>query len=443
MEADDNHCSSNSNTTKMETSMAVIAQDKPSTRDWTRIPFSLLQDISKRLPNTHETLVFGTICKPFLRSISKPAKTLHRYTSLVIPAPVDYDPSKYCGQKLPYFSIIPSTVYALQPRGKNLEYTKPWLVRVIESFENGKVVLKDTSCMFQYTELPTKDFPRRLNLLDYQLRVVSKAYELDLTISDREDRRIKDKFASVKRFFVRKLIVTPTLEDVDEKAFVKGDYKFAAMALEGAGSLHVWRLGDDRWTVITCEGISSFEDIFYYKEKFFVLSHMGLAFTVDPQTLCVTRLAGPKPNMAAGVKFFLVFCEDLFMIIKYWTHNYPKPEKNSGAIHYPIYMEAFKLDEANNQWVELEKEFEDRVVFVGDGGSFTLLADEVPGFEGNCVVLGDVTFSGNSMDHPGYNAGVYNLKNHTCMAIRDHPNCSDLFWPPPKWVTKESNSSDS
>ncbi|XP_031287352.1 F-box protein SKIP23-like [Pistacia vera] len=443
MEADDSHGSSKSNTTETDTSMAVIRRDKPSTRDWTRIPYSLLVDISKHLPNTHEIIFFRTICKTFRHAIPKPPKILRRYSSLEIPAPVDYDPSRHRGQKLPIFSIIPSIVYAVQPRGQSLKNTKPWLVRIIESSETGKVMLKDTSCMFQYTEMPMNDFPQRLNLLDYQMRVVSKAYELDLTISDREDRSMKDKFDSVKPFFVRKLVITPTLEQVDEKAFVKGDYKFAAMALEGGGSLHVWRRGDKSWSLITCDGISSFEDILYYKEKFYVLNHMGLIFIVDPQTLYITRLAGPMPNMAAGIKFFLVFCEELFMIIKYWTHNYPKPEKNSDTIHYPIHMEAFKLDEANNMWVELDQEFEDRVVFVGDGGSFTLPVDEIPGFEGNCVVLGDVTFSGNCMRHPGYKAGVYNLKNHTSMAIRDHPNCSDLFWPPPKWVTKELTSANS
>ncbi|KAJ0041383.1 hypothetical protein Pint_28616 [Pistacia integerrima] len=42
MEADDSHGSSKSNTTETDTSMAVIRRDKPSTRYWTRIPYSLL-----------------------------------------------------------------------------------------------------------------------------------------------------------------------------------------------------------------------------------------------------------------------------------------------------------------------------------------------------------------------------------------------------------------
>lgn len=103
-------------------------------------------------------------------------------------------------------------------------------------------------------------------------------------------------------------------------------------------------------------------------------------------------------------------CNDLFLVVKFYGSN-------------TVRFYVLKIDEEKEDLVEVAPEaFADRVVFVGEGFSFSLPAMEFPGLRMNCIYF--------SHTRKFYISGVFDLEESIAFPLEE----DDFFRPPTTWL---------
>ncbi|XP_031287348.1 F-box protein SKIP23-like [Pistacia vera] len=207
------------------------------------------------------------------------------------------------------------------------------------------------------------------------------------------------------------------------------------MGIYTGGKLGVWRKGDEEWTTINFGSDRIFfEDVVYHNDKFYALTSMGHAITVDLKSLKVSEVSGPMGN--GNYKYLVPSCKELFFIDKPFFEDFIQCgfEDDSDERSYPVSLNVFKLDEENHVWFPVMNDLEDRVLFCSSDCSFSISAKEFAGCKKNCVYFTDDSFDKGRDDHPGWDAGIYDLEDDTVGALSDFPEYSKIFWPPPVWL---------
>ncbi|RVW51511.1 hypothetical protein CK203_066572 [Vitis vinifera] len=111
------------------------------------------------------------------------------------------------------------------------------------------------------------------------------------------------------------------------------------------GGLALWRLGEKKWSLID-DGAekSHFDDVIYYKGRFYAIDYIGRIVVIDADSLKATELASPVH--VAGV---------------------------------------FKFIEEEQKW-DWVSGIGDRVLFVDDDRTFSLSSTDFPGFKGTAFI---------------------------------------------------------
>ncbi|XP_034903381.2 F-box protein SKIP23 [Populus alba] len=106
-----------------------------------------------------------------------------------------------------------------------------------------------------------------------------------------------------------------------------------------------------------------------------------------------------------------------------------------------VWFKVFKLNEEGKCWTEV-KDLEDRVLFLGDDLTFSASASELSGCKGNCIFFNDDFFysrgEGDDGSLFGRDIGVFELESGCIGPLRNFPDYSKMFWPPPDWVASTS-----
>ncbi|KAL3580843.1 hypothetical protein D5086_018678 [Populus alba] len=106
-----------------------------------------------------------------------------------------------------------------------------------------------------------------------------------------------------------------------------------------------------------------------------------------------------------------------------------------------VRFKVFKLNEEGKSWIEV-KNLEDRVLFLGDDSTFSASASELSGCKGNCIFFEDNFFysreEGDDGSMIGRDIGVFELESGCIGPLRNFPDYSKMFWPPPDWVASTS-----
>ncbi|KAJ9172599.1 hypothetical protein P3X46_015816 [Hevea brasiliensis] len=208
------------------------------------------------------------------------------------------------------------------------------------------------------------------------------------------------------------------------------------MALHTAGKLGVWRMGDTEWHNINDNRERShYYDIVYHKGKFYALDFTGLVVSVDPATLKLTEFSPVMYGSCYGYggqdKYLVKSFGDLLRIDKYRLDDFDLCVYSSDSDdNCPVPMIFYKLDEEKHDWVQMEG-LDNRVLFVGDDVSFSILAKGFHGCKKNCVYYHDYSFSEENDDHPAFDAGIFSLEDGTYGPLAKFPGYSKIFWPPP------------
>lgn len=344
------------------------------------------------------------------------------HLALGIPYPVGFIPIPNSNYKL-----IESKIYAIQPLhavSNPKEVPPTWIVNVEES-PNGRVQINDTLSRSVFRHL-SKDLPATLDLLVYEVTEIANAYRIELNANNELNNASSSSTASnraVIACYLEKVVASEGLNEV--------------MSLYTGGKLAVWRRGEAGWNTID---VTCFKDIIYHNQKFYAVDSDGLTIAVDCNTSnYVTIVVDQRqPRFGDGhFKHLIEIDQDLYLAVKYWLAGYPRrtrdvdhPEFNI----YPVELIIYKLDEASGQWVEAMEGFENRVLFVGDGCCYSVLANEFPGTKRNSIYFSDVLFKESEDAYPGWLCGVYDIQHRVARLLSASPGYSGIFWPPPAWV---------
>lgn len=400
-----------------------------SSLQWANLGRDLLSLIAKCLDTRVDVLRFRAVCHSWRSSIPLPPKIPSPYPSLKLPFPISPNPHLH-PRRRGYFLLKEYTVYAVQPLTKISDSSsttaKTWIIKIEES-KSGKVILNDPLFRFPFKNL-NKNLPKVLNLLDYRVDEISKAYGLEFVQQGKAPELDFNELKSTT--MIRKVVTSSNLENIGDG--------FAVMALHTGGKLGVWRMGDKKWNNINDNRERShYSDIVYDKGKFYALDFTGLVVSVDPATLKLTELSPVRSfryEYGGQTKYLLKSFGDLFRIDQCDLDDidlcvYSSDSDDSG----PVRVIVYKLDEEKRDWVQMEG-LDDRVLFAGDDVSFSVLAKDFEGCKRNCVYYRDDTFSEENEDHPGFDVGIFCLEDGTSGPLSKFPGYSKIFWPPPTWL---------
>ncbi|PNX83010.1 F-box protein [Trifolium pratense] len=85
------------------------------------------------------------------------------------------------------------------------------------------------------------------------------------------------------------------------------------------------------------------------------------------------------------------------------------------------------LDGKEKEWVELTS-LGNRVLFLGNGCSFSASASDLSVAKGNCIIFMDDVFD--ILDNPVWDSGmcVFHLDQRQLSPLSDNPDYLNLFW---------------
>ena len=393
---------------------------------WSHLPKDLLAKIAGRLDTRIDFLHFRGVCSSWMSSVSPTFPRKNPILSLKLPYPIasnanlnicDPDTRNPHGS----FSLIESTLYYLQPLRQTPDSKEALLVK-LEEPKPGKGRLMDTLSRCAIQHLP-KNFPKVLNTLNFRVREVGKAYGL---------RFFDVRGKPITRFEFKSILIKKVI------MFSKGD-EYGLMMIHIRGRLALWRLGEEKWSLID-DGAekSHFDDVIYYKGRFYAIDYKGRIVVIDADSLKATELASPVHGSRGTHKHFVESFGELFLVDKYlddelqiFCNDYS--DIVADVPDYPVHFEVFKFIEEEQKW-DWVSDIGDRVLFVGDDRTFSLSSTDFPGFKGNCVYFTQDCFCEEDDDRPGFDAGIFDLEERIAGPLSAFPGYSKIFWPPPAWL---------
>lgn len=171
---------------------------------------------------------------------------------------------------------------------------------------------------------------------------------------------------------------------------------------------------DTTWTRVTGLGITTFDDIVYYKGQFYALSYEGelVSFDVTNPSKSNMRLVLAEDSD----KYYFVkrgFCYkkylvksyggELLLVRRYLDRRFGDIDRVTKT------FKVFKLSFDGPRWIEM-KSLGDMALFVGDNASTSVSASNFPGCLKNCIYF---THDKNSIPIGKFgpcDLGVYNLE---------------------------------
>ncbi|XP_059650420.1 F-box protein At2g17036-like [Cornus florida] len=240
-------------------------------------------------------------------------------------------------------------------------------------------------------------FPKELNLLDFRITEIDKAYRLRFI-----DQESHYPFNHDESTLFKKVIVSSSPWSG------AGDYVIMAIQY---GKLWFFKLGDEKWTKIGCWNESdSYQDFVYHKGQFYAVGSKGRIVVIGSD-LKVKPIAslGPHYNAsdtAGSNRLRLVkSCGDLFLIDKEenlstyqctdeWDGDCMWHPIESEASNDPLnkfYLKVFKLNESEKKW-ERVGTLGDRVLFTCDAFSYSVSARDFSGLNGGCIYFSEGSF---------------------------------------------------
>ncbi|KAH9710717.1 F-box protein SKIP23 [Citrus sinensis] len=386
------------------------------------LPDVLLSSIIEKLETQSNALRLRASCRKFQPLIPPLPKTLLERQSLNIPLP--FASSSSSDNNHFHYSLIESKVFAIRPRSEDASEsaTTCWFIKVQES-NSGQVRLMDPLSRFGFENASDKlKLPKCLNMLDYEVKELAQDFELEVV--DKDENKVDETY-----FLIKKVVVS---ED------------FEIMAMHDSGKVSVWRKGDINWTSIRLDlgnncMENSFEDIIYYKKKFYVTNRRGVTLYVDCKTLTVMFAATPDPlrGLSDGLNYLVKSDKHLYLLVKCWIRMYLCRDNKPYLKLHPTRFQLLKLDEEKNMWVDFDLISENRVFFVGEGCCFSVgigVGEFAGTLKRNCVYFSDSAFANSDDVYPGWTSAVFDFDDYEVWRFSKFPSHSRIFWPPPAWI---------
>ena len=371
--------------------------------DWSALPMELLPLIGRAVQARIDVVRLRSVCAslrtsiPPLRGISPP---------LLLPFPFSINSAG--GQSF----LSQSSIYRLEPLDDNPNLStcssKGWLVKV-EEYEPGRVRLLNPLSSLRIRFFPDS-FPKVINLLDFRVVEVGKAYKLQHS-------------NGMNIAGVDKLLLFPN------SAWTSCvEYKLI-FGLFHEGKLGYVKYGDKNWTFVDDNNFYC-DDITVYKGQSYVVDGLGIVSWID-SSMKLIQFSPPLPLCALGNHKHLVeSCGELYVVDRFFDRERRFGHDLRRHIVCPktVNFEVYKLDQEWGRWV-MVKNLGDQVFILGNDCSFSVSATEFSGCKGNCIYFTDEK-----------NIGAFYLGNQKIDKILDYGAQCHPFWPPPSWLSSKSSS---
>lgn len=282
----------------------------------------------------------------------------------------------------------------------------------LEEEKSKKLRLMDPLSKIVKVERLPDGFPKVLNLFNFKVSAISKAYGLQYVGRPNEP---PTEFNELKSISIKKVVTSSS-----------GSGEYAIMAIHTAGKLGYIKLGDKEWSIINDgHSRSHYDDIAYHKGKFYALDFTGRVLVID-SPLKFSEIANPLRGSLHGGRYLKLVesCGDLFLVDR----------SERGRIKFVVY----KLVNDKNCWVEV-KNLGGRAFFLGDDCTFSLSAKDLSGCKENCIYFNEMDILEDDGDYPGYDAGIFDLKDSKTRRLSSVAGYSQIFWPPPTWLTADEH----
>lgn len=374
---------------------------------WSDLPKELLPIIGKSLETSVDVLRFRSVCNSW-RSSLPPFSEISPRLPLTFP---------WVRSGVLQAFVSQSTIYRLEPppddnpsssTSSSSSSSNGWLIKIEES-EAGKIRLLSPLSNLQIRYLDPVSFPKVLNLLDFRILELSKAYKLQY-------------LGGTSIVGVNKVLLFPN------SAWSRVEDSVIFVLYDG-GKLGSAKYGDKKWTLID-EQNSHYDDIIVYKGQFYVVDRLGSISWID-SSLKLIPFSPPLCGLG-DQKHLVESCGELYVVdrfldrerrfVRYHGEN---NNHNIGRYHScpkTVNFEVYKLDEEWGKWV-MVKNLGDRVFILGNDCSFSVSGREFARCKGNCIYFTDEN-----------DIGVFCLEDRSRGKIIDFPDYSHIFWPPPTWL---------
>jgi hypothetical protein len=181
----------------------------------------------------------------------------------------------------------------------------------------------------------------------------------------------------------------------------------------------MFRCGDDSWTMIPNMPTYQGGNVCVFKGRPCVVDKTGRTVMIGPDL--TTHLIA-EPVFGGQNKFLVESSEfELLLVDRYEGLNV-------------VWIDVFKLDEMEKKWIKLT-DLGDRVLFLGNGCSFSASASELGFANGNCVIY-STSYSFHGLNIRKCKMSVFHLDQGKVSPLSDYPEYFKLFWPPPEWITE-------
>ncbi|KAL5706363.1 hypothetical protein ACHQM5_024541 [Ranunculus cassubicifolius] len=398
--------------------------------DWSQLPQDLLDKIATELTFCIDLLRFRSICSSWRSSISYPPHCFPNRIPICPPNPTTglIDSG--------YFYLSKRIIAKLISPDQN-QINKPWIIKLEQDVSDKSHLLNPLS-ESKIQPLPS-NFPKLFDFMDIGISELGQEYVLRYAN--------KQAFGFAGDVYREKVIFSsnpPGSKEVD----------YVIMTIHVSGKLAMFKLKDNTWSIID-DMPSPYDDLILYKGEFYAVDSTGRAVVVVGPSLGVEEVTS---SVFGGDKKYLVELDgDLLLVDRYLSigsddhpiylnnvHDYEifvPANDDTYVIDTTVQFKIYKLDWREKSWVEV-KTLGDHMLFLGDNCSFSTTASDISGTKGNCIYFTDRYFQINKEEDGAFRChciGVFNLEDASIGPLAAYPGYSQLFWPPPTWITSQTS----
>ncbi|XP_010679255.2 F-box protein SKIP23 [Beta vulgaris subsp. vulgaris] len=405
---------------------------------WSNLPPELLSAIAIRLETRSDILKFRAVCQNWRQSATFSLLLHKNILSPLLPhklsttSPPLLNKNGNCvdilGNPISFkILLVASSVFLL--RSSQNPELPPWLITV-EEVNPGKFYCRKPLSRVNIKDLP-ENFPKVLHLSDFKVTEIGKFCTLRLADNPLDMFRKKCWKSSNKvvLFVDPNCKNTPTIDNC------------TAMVLYDNGTLSAIRLKNEQQKHISPKG-RKFDDIVNMKGKLYAVDRRGRAYKMDYNSLSMREIVDKPLSDGSSTdkrKCLAVLWGELYLVC------------NCPGIGTDF--EVYRLMEKEEEWEQV-KGIGNNILFVTYDGCFFARTKDFPGWRGNTIVYYSDTFpqlNGENFELTSdlwtkddeLGIGVFHYGHGNGWPISNSRLYSDVFWPPPAWLSPDTNLSTS
>ncbi|XP_021762822.1 F-box protein SKIP23-like [Chenopodium quinoa] len=341
---------------------------------WSELPHEFLAAIAARLASPHNVSRFRSVCRKW-RSLIPPQNP--NFISPNFPRRITAEAKLPFNERHKYDSLflVSSSVFVVQSVDSPSDF---WVLTVEKSNSDNFRVL----CPFSrdFAANLSKDFPKSLDLCDFNVTEIAKGYNFRVVIEDQKKYNLGLSYSLIPR---RSLICSAykVIMYPNPKSGFKTVDDFTVVVLYEGGNLAALKSNGRKLWYLCYTGDAHFDDIVLFKGMVCAVDRSGRVYAINEKARVVKTIVNIAIRRGDGVTYdyymrkrLVESCGDLYLVV--WA---------GVCAQGNAWFKVFKLNEALCRWFEV-KHLGDRALFVGFDCCFFVSAREFRGCQPNRVV---------------------------------------------------------